>query len=82
MCTAAVLYRNGREIKVMHKHLGTEEEHTVFKAEIVGGIIGVHMVSAEDAETGITICLDSQTKISTTIAEKQNYTWSTRSRKA
>ena len=42
---SAVMYRNGQERQTLHKHLRKEEEHTVFEAEVVGAILGIHLVS-------------------------------------
>lgn len=71
MGAAATQYRNGKEIKTLHKYLGQEEHHTVFEAELVGTIIGAHMAQKENSEAGIAICVDNQAAITTTTMAKQ-----------
>ena len=68
---AATLYREGKEVRSLHKHLGPEEHHTVFEAELVGILMGMHLALEEKSEHGITICVDNQAAISTTTMAKQ-----------
>lgn len=35
---SAIVFKNGRKIETVRKHLGDEEDHTVFEAEIAGAI--------------------------------------------
>ena len=44
---AAVMYRRGREPKVLHYNMGLLTEHTVFEAEAVGVILALHMLTME-----------------------------------
>ena len=41
---AAVLTRNGKTQEVLHYHLGPSSDHTVFEAELVGILMGLHLV--------------------------------------
>ena len=68
---AAMLYKEGKEIKSLHKHLGPEEHHMVFEAELVGILMGTHLALKEKLVCGITICVDNQAAISTTTIVKQ-----------
>ena len=68
---AAVLYKNGVECNILCKHLGSEEQHTVYEAEIVGAIMGAHMASRVTATEGITISLDNQAAITSSLIGKQ-----------
>ena len=43
----AVLYRNGEEKEVVRAYLGTEDEHTVFEAELVGAIMAEKLLKRE-----------------------------------
>ena len=40
----AVMYRRGREPKVLYYNMGLLTKHTVFKAEAVGVILALHML--------------------------------------
>jgi hypothetical protein len=42
---AAVLIHKGRHIQTLHFHLGPDTEHMVHEAEMVGLILGLHMLS-------------------------------------
>jgi ribonuclease HI len=44
---AALLLRAGKPARVLHKHLGPESEHTVHEAELVGLLLGMHLISTE-----------------------------------
>jgi len=44
---AAILLREGRPIRTLHFHLGSEGKHTVHKAELVGILLGLHLISTE-----------------------------------
>ena len=44
---AAVMYREGQEVKSLRFHLGSADEHTVFEAEAVGVILSLHLLSYE-----------------------------------
>ena len=68
---AAILYRNGIECDILRKHLGSEEHHTVYEAEIVGAIMGAHLASKTTAEDGVTIALENQAAITSSLIGKQ-----------
>ena len=44
---AATLLRDGRPARTLHFHLGPEKEHTVHEAELVGILLGLHLISTE-----------------------------------
>jgi ribonuclease HI len=41
---AAVIYRKEKRIKTLWKHLGSDEEHTVYEAECTGILMGLHAI--------------------------------------
>lgn len=66
---SAILYMNGSKRKVARKYLGPSYEHTVFKAELMGAIMGIKMLMHENAHS-YTISTDNQAAITTTHEEK------------
>jgi ribonuclease HI len=44
---AAVLCRPGRPDRVLRAHLGKDEHHTVYEAELVGILLGLHLIKTE-----------------------------------
>lgn len=42
---AASLWERGVKKKMLHYHLGTLEEHTVYEVELVGVILGLHLLN-------------------------------------
>jgi len=44
---AVVLYRDGTEQGTLRKHLGSEEQHTVFKAEVLNLSLAVELIKIE-----------------------------------
>ena len=42
---AAVMMVNGMEIQMLHYHLGSETEHTVYEAEAITVILALHMLT-------------------------------------
>jgi len=44
---AAVLVRPGQATRTLHFHLGAVEHHTVFEAELVGLMLGLHLIKTE-----------------------------------
>ena len=44
---AVILIRAGNPPYILHMHLGSENEHTVHKSELVGIILGVQLISTE-----------------------------------
>ena len=63
---AAVLYKDGVEQATLHKHLGTSKQHTIFDAELVGAILGIHMATQTRPNSSITLGIDNQATIITT----------------
>jgi ribonuclease HI len=58
---ATVLTRNGQPLKVLHHHMGTTSEHTVFEAELVGLILGLQLVKEHNTgNTSFAIGADNQ----------------------
>ena len=57
-----VLYINNHVDKVLHYHLGSEKEHTVYKAEGIGIAIALHMLKSRNRQLSRppSICSDSQ----------------------
>ena len=55
---AAILIRTDRPTHTLHLHLGSEDKHTVHKAELVGILLGLHLISTE-RKIGTTIALGS-----------------------
>ena len=43
----AVLIRAGNPTRILHLHLGPESEHTVHEAELVGIMLGIHLIGTE-----------------------------------
>ena len=61
---AAVLTRAGKPPRVLHMHLGTENEHTVHEAELVGMLLGLHLISTErKGSTSFALGVDNQAAI-------------------
>lgn len=44
---AAILLRAGNPPRVLHAHLGSEREHTVHEAELVGILLGLQLIKTE-----------------------------------
>jgi len=63
---AAVLFRNGHEKRVLRKHLGKGEEHTVFEAKVVGLALAAELVRAEVHMDATEIGVDSQAALHAT----------------
>src|SRR5882724_9168951 len=58
--TAAVLYRGRAEKCSLRKFLGSEERHTVFKAELLSLSLAVKMMRDKRQVWSLTIGIDSQ----------------------
>jgi ribonuclease HI len=43
----AILRREGKPDHILKMHLGTTDQHTVYKAELVGMIMGLHLIKTE-----------------------------------
>jgi ribonuclease HI len=57
---AAILIRPGKEMRKLHYHLGTADQHTVFEAELVGLLLGLHLIKTEKTRTSYTLGADNQ----------------------
>jgi len=59
---SAVLYVNNQVAKILHYHLGSEKEHTVYEAEGVGITMALHLLKSRNRQITrpISICSDSQ----------------------
>ena len=61
---AAVLYTDDRQVSTLRYHLGSAEEHTVFKVEMVGLILAAHLLATSHKITlPTTILADNQVAI-------------------
>jgi len=63
---AVVLFRNGVKCRLLRKHLGGQEHHTVFEAELLGLSLAAHLIKAEGHIWSATIGADSQATVLTT----------------
>jgi hypothetical protein len=58
---ATILIRNDKPDCTLHFHLGPETEHTVHKAELVGMLLALHLISTEECNaTSYLIAVDNQ----------------------
>jgi ribonuclease HI len=61
---AAILFRSGQRPRTLRYHLGTDEEHTVFEAEVVGLSLAAELIATEANPTfPISIFIDNQAAI-------------------
>jgi ribonuclease HI len=61
---AAILKQLGKQRRVLYYHLGTTEEHTVYKAELVGLLLGLQLIKTEQAgSVPIVLGVDNQAVI-------------------
>jgi ribonuclease HI len=61
---AAILYRGDSPPRKLHLHLGTEKEHTVHEAELVGILLALHLINMEKyGSTTCAIGVDNQAAI-------------------
>jgi ribonuclease HI len=57
---AAVAWNEGKEGKVRAKHLGPEDEHTVFESEVVGAILTLDIIASTARLTSVDVFTDCQ----------------------
>jgi len=62
----AVLYRGGVEKRMLRKFMGSEETHTVFKAELLGLSLAMEMLKGKTLVQSLTIGIDSQAAMQAT----------------
>ena len=63
---AAVLYRRGREMGTLHKHLGKSTQHTVYEAELTGIILALQLIINSPPSRSASIALDNVAAIRAT----------------
>ena len=56
---AVVMYKDGREVKMLWYCLGMLTEHTVFEVEAMGVLLALHMLQTEQHVKKVTIWLDN-----------------------
>ena len=59
---AALLYIGNRLSRTLHFHLGSEDKHTVYEAESVGLLMGLHMLKNMGAQMYGTVLLGSDSQ--------------------
>ena len=59
----AVLRRPGRNDKILHYHLGSEKEYTVYNGEQVGMVLGVELLQREGNVHSAYMGVDNQAAI-------------------
>src|SRR5579863_6174974 len=58
---AAVLFKQGGDSETLHFHLGPESEHTVHEAELVGLVLGLHLINGQrKGHKAMAIGIDNQ----------------------
>ena len=58
---AAILKCEGKPDRMLKMHLGTTEQHTVYEAELVGMILGLHLIKTETgSKTKCALNVDNQ----------------------
>ena len=57
---AAVLIQQGKDTHTLHYHLGTTEHHTMFKVELVGLILVLHLIKMAKTRTSYALGADNQ----------------------
>ena len=62
----AVIFRRGKEKKILHKHLGKAKEHTVYKAELVSIILALQLIQNIPIYRSASIVLDNTAAIQAT----------------
>ena len=61
---AAVMYRNGRHTRTLKCHLGPASKHTVYEAELIGLLLGLHLIKTEKrSSTSCALGADNQAAI-------------------
>ncbi|KAJ1300203.1 hypothetical protein OPQ81_011951 [Rhizoctonia solani] len=65
---AAVLQREGREPVKSREYVGTDREHEVYQAEVIGLLMGLELLSREKEVTEAAIFIDNQAVVKTTQA--------------
>jgi ribonuclease HI len=62
---AAIICRTGEPTRKLHYHLGPAEQHTVHEAELVGMLLGLHLIKMErKGQTSHALGVDNQAALS------------------
>ena len=62
---AAILIREGKPTRKLHYHLGTSTQHTVHEAELIGMLLGLHLIKTDKkGKTSYAIGVDNQAALS------------------
>ena len=70
---AAILIHKGRHVETLHYHLGSDKEHTVHEAELVGILLGMHLLnSRKGKKVSAMIGIDNQAAIKAFESELRN----------
>ena len=70
---AAVLTQRGKADRVLRLHMGTSKEHTVPEAELVGMVLGLHLINTEKRnQRNCALGLDGQAAIKALRSELTN----------
>ena len=70
---AAVLIRSGNPVRKLHFCLGLESKHTVHEAELVGILLGLHLISTEKRSgTTCAIGADNQAALKAFLSQLRN----------
>jgi ribonuclease HI len=70
---AAILIHKGRHIETLHYHLRLDKEHTVHEAELVGILLGMHLLnSRKGKKASAMIGVDNQATIKAFESELRN----------
>jgi hypothetical protein len=71
--TAAILTRAGKPEQILQLHMGSTKQHTVYEAEHVGLILGLHLIAMEKkSRQGCVIGLDNKAVIQSLHTELTN----------
>ena len=62
----AILFRDGDEVWLLRKCLGSEGQHTVFEGKVMGMILAVELIRAEGYMHSVAIGVDSQAALQAT----------------
>jgi len=70
---AAILIHKGRHVKTLHYHLGSDKEHMVHEAKLVGILLGMHLLnSRKGKKASAMIGIDNQAAIKAFKSELRN----------
>ncbi|EUC61565.1 reverse transcriptase from transposon X-element protein, putative [Rhizoctonia solani AG-3 Rhs1AP] len=69
---AAVLYRDGREVAAMKRYVGTDKEHEVYEAEVIGLLLGLELLAREQGVREAAFFIDNQAVLRTLQAGSTN----------